>query len=543
MRSLLAGPYGPRILGIVLLVASAGCAYYNTFYLAKKYYREGAKAQEHSLTDAPSPEAATKFDLVIRQCNKVLTDYGKSKYVDDASYLMGAAMYGKGDYDNAIQRLSDFQVKFPKSPYVADALFMEGLSYYRRKDYDIADSILQGVEVQFPKFDRKWELQFYSGETQSKLEKYSDAAASYGKALDTAKERHQRSDALRRMGDAYLASDRPDTAAAVYARCLKVEDRGKERLDVALSRADALRQARHYQEAIDFLEDWKVYAAAETREGDLRLRLYECMALVGRVPEAIAGYRGLVEKFPRTPIAYEAQFRIGYLYEAELQDYDSAAREYDKLKGQPTSQFSDLAFRRSQSLTTLRHYRQTMASDTTQTKAAAAFMLAELYYFQLDKPESALIEYREVETQYPKSVYAAKSAYARLWIAAHDKGDTLGAMALTDTMVDRYRGTRYAESALYLWKNWSGRTDSRTALLDSLLANPDTSRAGLFEPESEASLTPVVVDSTTPDMRASVAPTHEDSVRVDSLREVARKMKEKFKSEGGEAPRTVTPSR
>ena len=165
MRSLLAGPYGPRILGIVLLVASAGCAYYNTFYLAKKYYREGAKAQEHSLTDAPSPEAATKFDLVIRQCNKVLTDYSKSKYVDDASYLMGAAMYGKGDYDNAIQRLADFQTKFPKSPYVADARFMEGLSYYRRKDYDIADSILQDVEVQFPKFERKWELQFYSGET------------------------------------------------------------------------------------------------------------------------------------------------------------------------------------------------------------------------------------------------------------------------------------------------------------------------------------------------------------------------------------------
>ena len=188
----------------------------------------------------------------------------------------------------------------------------------------------------------------------------------------------------------------------MYARCLKVEDRGKQRLDVALSRADALRQARHYQEAIDFLEDWKVYAAAESREGDLRLRLYECMALVGRVPEAIAGYRGLVEKFPRTPVAYEAQFRIGYLYEAELQDYDSAGREYDKLKGQPTSQFSDLALRRSQSLTTLRQYRQTMASDTTQTKAAAAFMLAELYYFQLDKPESALIEYRDVETQFPQ---------------------------------------------------------------------------------------------------------------------------------------------
>jgi len=520
-----------------LLVAAAGCAYYNTFYLAKKYYREGVKAQEHALTDAPSPEAATKFDLVIRQCNKVLTDYSKSKYVDDASYLMGAAMYGKGDYDNAIQRLADFQAKFPKSPYVADARFMEGLSFYRRKDYDVADSILQDVDTRFPKFDRKWELYFYSGETEAKLEQYPGAVASYQRAVDAAKERHQRSDALQRMGDAYLASEKADSAAAVYAQCLKVEDRGKERLDVALSRGDALRQARRYQEAIDFLENWKVFAANESREGDLRLRLYECMALVGRVPEAIEGYRGLVEKFPRTAVAYEAQFRIGYLYESQLQDYDAAGREYDKLKGQPTSQFSDLALRRSQSLATLRHYRQTMASDTTQTKAAAAFMMAELYYFQLDKPESALIQYRQVEQEFPSSVYAPKSAYARLWIAAQDKGDTLGAMAITDTMVARYHGTRYAESALYLWKNWSGRTDSRTALLDSLLANPDTSRAALFEPEVVVPTSSVTEDSIA---RATVALSHEDSVRTDSLREVARKLREKFQEGGGGK---VTPTR
>lgn len=535
MRSFLAGPAGLRILGIVLLAAAAGCAYYNTFYLAKKYYREGTKEQERALTDAPSPAAATKFDLVIRQCNKILTDYPKSKYVDDATYMMGAALYGKGDYDNAIARLADFQVKFPKSPYVADARFMEGLSRYRRKEYGVADSIFQDVDTRFPKFPRQWELHYYAGETENHLKRYDAAAASYGHALDEAKERHERSDALRRMGDTYLAADRPDTAAVVYAQCLKVEDRGKQRLDVALSRGDALRELRRYQEAIDFLEDWKIYAAAESREGELGLRLYECMALAGRIPEAIAGYRGLVEKFAHTSVAYEAQFRIGYLYEAELMDLDAAGREYDKLKNQPTSEFSDLAGRRAQSLATMKRYRATMESDTTQARAGAAFLLAELYYFQFDKPESAVIQYRNVEREFPTSIYAAKSAYARLWISAHDRHDTLGTMALTDTIADRYRGTRYAESALYLWKRWSGRTDERTALLDSLLANPDTSRTALFEPESEAQLTAAPVDTTTPEMRQGVVMTHEDSVRVDSLLQAAKERREKLKhgSTGG----------
>ncbi|HEY6052074.1 MAG TPA: tetratricopeptide repeat protein [Thermoanaerobaculia bacterium] len=533
MRPFHAGPSGLRILGLVLLIAASGCAYYNTFYLAKKYYREGTRAQEKSLTDEPSPEAATKYDLVIRQCTKVLTDYPKSKWVDDASYMMGAALYGKRDYAAAMTRFQEFPTKFPKSPYLADARYMEGLSQYRRKEYLVADSIFRDVDTRFPKFPRRWELYYYAGETQSQLKYYAAAAYWYDRALSAAKARHEHSDALRRLGDTYVLADRPDTAVVLYARCLKVEDRGKTRLDVAFSRGDALRKMRKYQEALDFFQEWKVFASAESREGELGLRIYECMALLGRVNEAIGGYRNLIQKFPRTSVAYDAQFRIGYLYESELQDFDGAAREYDLLRNSPQSEFSTQALRRAQNLSTLRQFRTALASDTTQTRAGAAFMMAELYYFQLEKPESALIQYRRVEWEFPRSVYAAKSAYARLWIAAHDRGDTLGAMALTDSIAKRYRGTRYAESALYLWKRWSGRTDARTALFDSLLANPDTSRAAWFEPEVEARLLMPPVDTVAVDARQGYRAAPEDSARIDSLRALARKLtEERLKARG-----------
>ena len=526
MRPFHAGPSGLRILGLVLLVAASGCAYYNTFYLARKYYREGARAQERSLTDEPSPEAATKYDLVIRQCTKLLTDYPKSKWVDDASYMLGAALYGKRDYVAAIKRLEEFPTKFPNSPYVADARFMEGLSHYRRKEYANADSIFRDVDTRFPKFPRRWELYYFAGETQSQLKYYPAAEYWYDRALGAAKERHERSDALRRLGDTYFRAARPDTAAVLYARCLKVEDRGKQRLDVALARGDALRDMHDYQEALDFLQEWKIYAIAENREGELGLTINECLALLGRANEAIGGYRNLVDKFPRTSVAYEAQFRIGYLYESAFQDFDGAAQEYDKLRNQPQSEFSLQALRRSQNLSTLRQYRAAMASDTTQARASAAFLMAELYYFQLEKPDSAIMHYRQVEWEFPRSVYAAKSAYARLWITSHDRGDTAAALALTDSIVAKYHGTRYAESALYLWKQWSGRADQRTALFDSLLANPDTSRAGLFEPEVVFHPPPSAADSVVVDPRQGVTMTKADSAKIDSLREVARKLRE-----------------
>jgi TolA-binding protein len=536
MRQRFGGSSRPWTLGLLLLLAGGGCAYYNTFYLAKKNYHEGVKAQERSLSEAPAQEAIGRYDVVIRQCQKVLQEYPKSKYVDDAAYMMGASYYGKGDYANAIQQLTSFASKYPKSPYRADARFTEGLARYRRKEFVESDSIFREIEGTYPHFSRRWELYFYSGETQAQLKRYEPAAHWYRLALDKADGRREKSRTLRQLGDAYLDGDRPDSAQMTYAECLKVEERGPQRVDAAIARADALRQLGRYPEALAYLQNWHVFATQEGREGDLLLRMYDVMALMGRTQEALKGYNELVTRFQRTAVAYEAQFQIGYLYETNLQDLDAAGREYDKLKSQPTSQFQQQAMRRSQSLAALRTYRTALASDTTGARAHASFMMAELNYFQLGKADSAIAQYQRVESEFPHSIYAAKAAYARLWITTQDKGDTLEAMRIADMMGQRYRGTPFAESALYLWKQWSGRTDERTALLDSLLANPDTSQVMAFEPEVADSLAAPTDSSLMRPQTYAMTPA--DSARMDSLRQHALQVREQYmKEHGGQRPR------
>src|SRR5262249_40069659 len=162
------------------------------------HYKEAVKAQEKSLSDLPSPEASGKYDLVIRQCTKIATNYPKSKWMDDASYMLGASLYGKGDYQGAMQKLGEFRQKFPKSPFVADARFVEGLSRYREKEYATADSIFREVDAKYPKFPRKWELSYYAGENEAAVKRYSAALYWYGRALENAKDRHDKSNTLRR---------------------------------------------------------------------------------------------------------------------------------------------------------------------------------------------------------------------------------------------------------------------------------------------------------------------------------------------------------
>src|SRR5262249_12989299 len=151
--------------------------------------------------------------------------------------------------------------------------------------------------------------------------------------------------------------------------------------DLALKRGDALEQLKRYPEALAYYQSWRPYAVNLKREGDFLIRIYSAEAKVGRTKEALSGFASLANQYPHTPLAYEAQFRTGYLYESQLSDYDSAAREYDKLRTEVgNSEFLSQAQRRSASLATLKQYRTTLDSDTAQARPRAAFLLAELYY-------------------------------------------------------------------------------------------------------------------------------------------------------------------
>ena len=530
-------PPAPLFAAGLVLLALGGCAYYNTFYLAKRYYGEGQRAQERSTSTAPTPDAVSKYDATIRQCNKLLTDYPKSKWADDAAYLLGASFYGKGDYPEALRRLREFREQHPASPFAPDARLTEGLAYYRQREYLRADSIFREMDAGYPRFKRRWELCYYAGEAQAGLKRWDDAVGWYQRAFDSGGRRRERGLALARMGDALAGAERYDSAATVYAQAIRVEERAPQRFEIALRRGDALKRGRRYQEALDHYMDLRPLAPAERREAELDLRINEVLALLGRHEEALAGYRDIVTRYPQTAVASEAQFEIGYLYESALADFDAAAREYDRLKSAPPSAFVDQATRRARNLASLREYRERAETDTTQARARAAFLLAELYYFQLDKADSAFLQYGLVEQDFPLSPYAPKSGYARLWIAATERGDTSTAAALTDSVVRRYRGSRYVESALFLWKNWSGRTDARVALLDSLMEHPDTSAAALYrEPEPEPRPEPEDTIQVAPGLTPEQKRAQLDSlaaIRAHQLREgMAPYRRQKFEKPG-----------
>ena len=73
------------LVGTLAALASS-CAFYNTYYLARKYYDKGTEGKPYAL-DKPDPADAQNFTKSGEYSKKLIAQYPKSKWVDD-SYLL-----------------------------------------------------------------------------------------------------------------------------------------------------------------------------------------------------------------------------------------------------------------------------------------------------------------------------------------------------------------------------------------------------------------------------------------------------------------------
>ena len=117
-------------------VASGGCAYFNTFYSAKKNFNEA----ESQLRQNPDPEAragaaqAALYDKSILGATKVIREYPKSKWVDDAVLMIGRCQLAKGEYAEARVKFDELAQNFPKSDLLDQATYWSAVAADRDRE-------------------------------------------------------------------------------------------------------------------------------------------------------------------------------------------------------------------------------------------------------------------------------------------------------------------------------------------------------------------------------------------------------------------------
>ncbi len=173
------------VILLMLLVFFTGCAYFNTFYNARRKYEEALVLCREN-PDNPVALEETLLDDAIYGAGKVLANHPDSRWVDDAQLLLGDALLLKGRRTLTGSGTTNFQ----------DAMMAYGAVLVMSGDQRVLDRARLGM-----------------GRAAIQLQRYSDAAAAFREVSTQDRRLHTLSRLL--LCDALLQSDQPGMALGV----------------------------------------------------------------------------------------------------------------------------------------------------------------------------------------------------------------------------------------------------------------------------------------------------------------------------------------
>jgi len=542
-----------RLLLFAVLIFASSCVYYNTFFNAKQAFQRAERNQFRPKTQAATqysweknraapPEEPTVamtdkslYKEAIDRANKVILNHPKSKYVDDALWLVGKARYNMGEYIAAESRLNELVENFPNSRFVDEANFYIGLSRFWMKDYRAASESF-GRIVQKKKSPLKDDAAFMSAYIEFIRKNYSIALNAFESFIKEYAGSDSAATAQFFIGACRDSLKQPLEALRAYRKVKNMNPGSDLFFDsqfafgLAAFKADSIRAG---VEAFQSLSRQERYFE---RSGMIRLQLARGKYLEGQTEQAIAEYNKIIEQFPNSAQSAEAYYQLGLIYLGQ-NDLAKARENLTKVnKEGQNQQIKKLATARLAQLTKYETYlaklgqkpvtspesgidsvriapadtetnvttfvdsatappapadsqaptsletdfpktdstgndihvidsltgsmivefpssvSDSVGADTSgqEETAGIRFLLAELFYYDLERPDSAINEYLTLTNQYPHSSYAPRAllAVAAIYLA---REDSAAARGICRRIISEYPSTPQAEFARNLF--------------------------------------------------------------------------------------------
>ncbi|MCK4251445.1 tetratricopeptide repeat protein [candidate division WOR-3 bacterium] len=416
-----------KIVGFICIMLAASCAYFNTFYNAQSYYREGMKRVTNDTLKVDSEY----FDKTIEKATAVIVKYPDSRYIDDALLMMGSSYYYKGDYSRALEKLDFLILNYPESKFYDDALYYKGLAYYKQRKLAQATIALKEALLSKQYRVRAMVVLCYVYYQDANYASLTEIAKDLQKESLNLKERRW---VLRLLGEAQFNQESYGAALELFNELLSLTRVKEAQQVLKLKIAEIYLEMEEYEECQGFLEG--------ERDPEFKNLLADLYVELGDIEKAKETYFEVAVS-GMSNFAAQAFYKLAELYrdadslEAAIAYYDSSVNRASMNEyGLKSKKMADI-LRRIDVLV-----------KETENIDRAQFLLAEIYFVDFNEPERAVIEYQKVYTDFPGSEWAPKALYAQLWITSNVfKDDSLASLFASDLRI-KYPGSEYAISAM-----------------------------------------------------------------------------------------------
>lgn len=433
-----------RILPLIILVLFSGCAYFNTFYNAQRYYKEGLKDEE-----SKKGTGKAQFKKSLEKTVIVARDYPDSRWIDDAFFLIAMNYYWMENYEKARSQFEGFLEHFSDSPFTEEARYHYALTLIGLKQYSEGRLALQRM-FDSKRFGRgarfRWALAF------KEEEDWDGARSAFKGFLDSYPRGDLASDARLHLAEIELAGGDTLSAIKTYERYLKRAGTSKENFGRFLTLAEL-----HYLEE-DYVAARRTLRKVKGQYRDIDERSDLLTAKIELAEGDSSQAEKLLAQIPSGNSRAEAFFILANLYEIQ-QRYDLALVYYDTITtSERSSDYASLAeFKKS--LLEARLLEPDSTDTTNVDPAKEQFKLAETYFLSFDDLGRAVEEYAKVVEGYPESEYAPKALYGIVWMKRYRLGDTLWQADL-DRLLELYPESKAAKDARELLGDEEASGDS-----------------------------------------------------------------------------------
>ncbi len=436
-------------ISTLLLLFCFSCVYYNTFYHAEEKYKEAEKSQKKAKREVATGKEVKDYQDAIKKASKVLTFNPKSKWVDDALFLIGKSYYNLGDYPKAERKFQELVTGFPKSNLVEESFYYLGMSRYRQGNKIEATEALVSL-LDNPKMKkRKSEVCFELGEIKFEEGQYAEAINFYKRMLEQYPKDELNPEAQFSIGEAYFQLKDFAQARENFSKVRKYGKQGELLYQSIYWTGESAYNLKEYKEGLKIFSDLSGEKKYTKYLPKIELKIAEGYKLSDSLDLALKKYEEITLTFPGTEESAEAYYRAGLINLEEKRDVKKAQELFDKTKtDRPASPFARLSLEKSADISKLSSFQEQVTKEESLKVAQPFFQLAEFYLFQMNLPESALVEYQTVVDKYPESEYAPKSIYAIAWINENIYQDSSKAGEYYHKIIDQYPNSDYSKKAL-----------------------------------------------------------------------------------------------
>ncbi|MBL7995429.1 tetratricopeptide repeat protein [bacterium] len=326
---------------MLLMPFVSGCAFFNTFYHARKSYNNAVDIIDHhkeknqsqlSSSDVSAdrfslelktvlPDANQFLDVAIEKANKVVVLYPKSGWAEDATLLLGKAHYLRAytnDLYDAKNRLEVFMARYPESKKIEEAKLWYGKTLLKLNLIDDAAEQFRQVSEFAEKSNLKAESLIFMGDIAVNDEDYADACKYYAAASEMAKDKSVRKSALYKTFYTYFHTGNFKLAAGYLNVLTRMDLEVSEKFDVFFMLARTQKMAGQYNEAIRMLNGLIGNLRYKNYFVKAEFEIADALRLAGKNSEAVKQFNYVIDVYKNPNFTGDCYYFLGVIYDKPI---------------------------------------------------------------------------------------------------------------------------------------------------------------------------------------------------------------------------------